>query len=291
MYLLRLALRPFRVAPFSQLFSSLAVGFLLVLACSLFWMQTSLKPLIAKLKAEQVLTVYLSPTAPDQTESQWVDQIRMQLGAQSQAEVNYVGSNDFIHLIQNQYPTLARELEDLGQEAQQVIPRYISISGVIHSSVIAGIKKLTGVESMESSKDRYHHIVGAFSVLRWIAKILIAGICFALLVGMIHLARMNAYLHRDVLKLLHFWGANRWTLLLPGVISGSIVGFIGGFFASIFWLSLGKLFIHYIQSLSGFLKYLPTNSIPFFWLLILAGGLLGAVSGLIGKSWGGGYSS
>lgn len=290
MYLLNLSLRPWKMAPFSQLLSAVAVGFLLILSCSLFWMQTSLKPLISKLKAEQVVTIYLSNLGPQQTEAQWIDKIQMNLGSHSQAEVKYVGISDFISLIHQQYPSLARELEDLGQEVQQVVPRYISIAGILSTSAVEALKKMPGIENIESSQDRYHHIVGAFSVLRWIAKILIVGVCFALLVGMVHLSRINAHLHRDVLKLLRYWGAGRWTLMLPGVIAGASVGFLGGLLAGLAWVSLGKVFIFYVQSLSEMFTLLPETQTPFAWILVLTGTLLGVLSGMLGRS-SGGYAS
>ena len=69
MLLLKLSLRPWKLAPASHLFSSVAVGFLLLLVGFLFWMQTGLRPLVARLQGEQVVTAYLDPSvdAKDET--------------------------------------------------------------------------------------------------------------------------------------------------------------------------------------------------------------------------------
>jgi cell division protein FtsX len=81
MYLLKLAVRPWRLAPFSQVFSALAVAFLLVLVGFLFWMQEGLRPVLTRLQGEQVITAYLRAEVPEKEESKIVDQIRVAVGA------------------------------------------------------------------------------------------------------------------------------------------------------------------------------------------------------------------
>ena len=133
MYLLKLALRPWRLALWSQLFSSMAVGFLLLLMGFLLWIEQGLKPILVRLHGEQVVTAYLDNTVNSKDEKLVVDKIRVALGAEStttstEPEIKLVNSADFIGLIKNQYPDLGGELENLGQEIEQIVPRYISIS-------------------------------------------------------------------------------------------------------------------------------------------------------------------
>src|SRR6185503_10890780 len=97
-----------------------------------------------------------------------------------------------------------------------IIPRYVSISGMLEDSTLERVKSVSGVESAETSKDRYRHVVSAFTALKWVLNFLVAGIGLALLTGLIHLARTNAYLHRDSISLLRLWGASEWTLRAPG---------------------------------------------------------------------------
>ena len=79
MLLLKLALRPWRLAPYSQFFSAFAVAFLLLLAGLLFWMQQGLKPVLVRLQQEQVITAYLGPSIDPKSDNQVIDQIQLAL--------------------------------------------------------------------------------------------------------------------------------------------------------------------------------------------------------------------
>ena len=283
MYLLKLALRPWRLAPFSQLFSAIAVGFLLFLISFLFWMQQGLKPVLSRLQGEQVIIAYLDRSVDRKEEERIVDQIHISLGAHPGAEVKLVNSDQFIGMLKTQYAELGRELEDLGQEMDQVVPRYVSITGMLPQSTLDQVKQISGVESADSSKDRYASVIGAFKALRWIAGILMAGLGLALLTGLIHLSRMNAYLHRDALSLLRFWGAGSGILAAPGMVSGLIVGILGGSIAFFGWIILGNSLTLHVRALSLLLKQMPPVYSHLPGTLFLLGGLMGFIAGVLGS--------
>ena len=273
MFLLKLSLRPWRLAPIGHVFSSLAVGFLLLLAGFLFWMQAGLKPVLARLQGEQVVTAYLDATVDGKDESKIVDSIRTSLGAHAQSsEIRFVGSAQFVENLKGAYPELSRELEDLGPEMATVVPRYVSVAGILPDRALERIKSVPGIESAESSKDRYAHIVGAFLALRWVSRLLIAGVCFALFTGLIHLARMNAFMHREALSILKLWGASQAELRAPGMISGSLVGALGGAIALLGWLTAGQWLGSQLRLLSPLAARAAARLRPGFALgLLLAG--------------------
>ena len=283
MYLLKLSLRPWRLAPFSQLFSAIAVGFLLFLISFLFWMQQGLKPILTRLQGEQVIVAYIDHSTEKKDEAHIVDQIRMSAGAHPTTEVKLVDTSQFIDQLKTQYPDLGRELEDLGQEVDQIVPRYVSVAGILPASTLEKVRQIPGIESAESSKDRYASIVGAFKALRWIAGILMAGLCLALLTGLIHLSRMNAYLHRDALSLLRFWGAGNWILAAPGILSGLIVGFTGGGIAVGGWQTIGNALTLHVRALSVLLKAMPAAHSHVPVLLFFLGGAMGLIAGVLGS--------
>lgn len=283
MYLLKLSLRVWKIAPLSQTFSAIAVGFLLVLIGFLFWIQQGLQPILARLQTEQVVTAYLSSSVDPKGEASLLDEVRQVIGPENSAEVKLITAPQFVTLLKNQYPDLGRELEDLGQEMFQVIPRYISITGTLGSFSLEKIRGIHGIESAESSKDRYRPIVGAFSVLRWVTRVLMVGVILALLTGLIHLSRMNIYLHHDALSLLKFWGAGRGTLAVPGVISGLVVGILGGAIASTGWLTAGNSMVHHIRAISSILKGMPTVHSHIAMSLFIAGCGVGTISGFLGS--------
>ncbi len=283
MYLLKLALRSWRLAPLSQVFSAIAVGFLLLLIGFLFWMHQGLKPILVRLQGEQVITAYIQSTVEKKDELKLLDEVHRALVHEGNVDVKMVNASQFLQLLKGQYPDLGRELEDLGQEMVQVIPRYVSVSGILSNSALEKIKNIPGIESAESSKDRYRQIVGAFSALRWVARILMTGVFFALLTGLIHLSRMNVYLHQDALSLLKYWGAGSGTLVTPGIISGLCVGIIGGGIASIGWLTGGNWLTHQVKALSSLLKTMPSVHSHLAIVLFIVGATLGLLAGALGS--------
>jgi cell division transport system permease protein len=285
MYLLKLAIRPWRLAPWSQMFSGMAVGFLLLLIGFLFWIERGLKPVLARLEGEQVVTAYLDSTVSSKNETLVVDKIRIALGAESMTsvpEIKFVNSNQFIGLIKNKYPDLGRELEDLGQEMDLVVPRYVSISGMLPTSLLNKVKAISEIEYAESSKDRYRQTAGAFSALRWVVRALMLGIALSLLTGLIHLSRMNAFLQSDSLHLLKLWGADNKILLIPGLVSGLLVGLFGGGIALGGWITVGHWLTHHVRSLSVALKGMPLVTSQFQLALLFIGAFMGILAGVLG---------
>ena len=76
MYLLKLSLRPWREAPFSQLVTVFTVGFLLFLVVFLYWTEKGLDRVVSRLESEQVVTAYLGENVLPEDEAQIVDTIR-----------------------------------------------------------------------------------------------------------------------------------------------------------------------------------------------------------------------
>jgi cell division protein FtsX len=280
-----LSLRPWRLAPVSHLFSSVAVGVLLLLAGFLYWMQSGLRPVVARLQGEQVITAYLDPATAPKDEDKIVDAIRGSLGAHADSyDVRFVAAKQFVENLKEPYPELSRELEDLGAEMETVVPRYVSVSGVLPAQALEAIKSVPGIEAAETSKDRYAQVVGAFVTLRWVAKLLIVGVCFALLTGLIHLSRMNAFMHREVLQVLRLWGGGPGILRAPSMLSGGLVGVLGGAIASLGWLSLGGTLALHVRSLSPVLRDLPRASGGLAFGIFFAGILIGLFAGALGSA-------
>ncbi len=282
LYLLKLSFRTWRIAPFSQAFSALAVGFLLFLIGFLIWLEQGIRPILSRLQREQVITAYLSPSVETRDEAKLLNEVKGIVEAEGHPEVKLVDVPEFISLMKTHHESLGRELEHLGTEMNQIIPRYISISGILKSSVFGKIKSLSGIEEVESSKDRHRQIVGVFSVLRWIVRILSVGVFFALMIGLIHLSRMNQYFYRDALIVLKLWGAGQGTLMTPSLISAFSVGLIGGVIAAMAWILGGAWLAVHMQSLSGVLRTMPSIRASLAMVFLIAGGGVGLLAGMLG---------
>lgn len=283
--LLRLSMRPWRAA-LSQSFSVLAVGVLLLLSGILYWFQSGLKPVLHRLRAEQVVTVYLKANTPETTDQALatVDSIKMLSGAQAirESDLEWVDSVKFLEKIKKTDHELYEELNVLGDEIPSLVPRYVSLTGLVNDRFINELKSLEGVESVETSKDRNRAAVGAFSTLRWISRVLLVGVLFSLLIGLIHLSRSNSYLQRDSILILKSWGADESIARLPSVLSGFSVGFLGGLLAMIGWWSLHHWVVAKTLTLSPFLSEMTAPALYVGFIFIILGSVLGSIAGWLG---------
>jgi cell division protein FtsX len=290
MFLLRLSFRPWRKAPASQWVSAGVVGVLLVMMGLFHWVNAGITPLLAQLQSEEVLLAYLSPvTDPaadlDKEDQKVVDQIRVALGAHAEkAEFQKVSSGQFLDKIKIAYPDLAREIADLGAESKAIIPRYISVSGNLGEALtpasLEKIKSLNGVEGVETSRQRFEPVVGAFRGLGQFVQVLMWGLAIALFSGLVHLSRTHAILHRESLDVMRQWGASSFMVRLPGVLSGVWVGTLGGALASVIWLLARQGGAARFRALSPLMSQFPDAPASFALILLAAGVLFGAAAGL-----------
>jgi cell division protein FtsX len=275
----------------SHLFSAAAVGFLLLVAGFLYWLQAGLKPVVSRLRGEQVITAYLSMPAPSvalqdppQPELDKLgDTIRTAIGAHAEdVSLEYVGAQKFVDHLKGPYPELARELEDLGPEMASVVPRYFSVTGVFNGGALERVRAVPGIESAESSRDRYARVVGAFVALRWVARLLASGALLALLTGLVQLSRLSAYMHRETLSILRLWGAGALEVRAPAMVSGALVGLAGGALAATGWIAAGQGLSRQIRALSPMLGALPEPGIALALGMALAGLAIGLCAGALG---------
>ena len=281
MYLLKLAFRPWKKAPVSQFLTAASIGVLLFFMGFLLWVQSGLKPVIEKLKNEYVVTVYLEPTLEHSQESQLIDQIHESLGSQAEHEFKTIEPQVFISKIREINSHLANELEDLGAESKTVIPKFVTISGTLNNLDLDRLRAFKGVDQVESTRDRNKNTVAAYTVLNRLIGLLILGLCFALLTGLIHLVRINSHMHEDAVLLMKQWGAGIFEMRIPTFVSGLSVGLAGGVIAALSWIFVGSRLVEHIKNLSINLRDINTEN-PYLALVLLAIGLLlGVFSGFL----------
>lgn len=287
-YLFRLAIRPWRMAPLSQVFSSFVVGFLVLLCGFLFFLEQGLRPIVDRLQGEEVITAWVLPEIPATDEQALLAQVRTAVEStlpRKQArgfDARFTGTEEFLKGIEKPYPELKRQLEELGAANSDMVPRYMTLSGVFSDGTLDAIRAVRGVEKVETSRNRHAHVVGAYRALRWVVRLLVAGLALALLTGLIHLARMNAHLHRDALSILRLWGAGPWTLRTPALFSGALVGVLGGAASFLGWSLASPWLIHNIRSLSPMLAELRMPGLEASAGLLVAGILIGVIAGSAG---------
>jgi len=279
----------------SQLFSSFVVGFLVLLCGFLFFLERGLKPVVDRLQGEEVITAWLQPEVPSGDEQALLEQVRsavlkaMPARSSRNLDIRFTQSAQFLDGIGKTYPELRRQIEDLVGAGGDLVPRYITLSGVFGDRVLAAIQEVKGIEQAETSRNRHAHVVGAYRALRWVVRLLVAGLALALVTGLIHLARMNAHLHRDALSVLRLWGAGPWVLRVPALFSGAMVGLIGGMASFVGWGAGSSWLAKNIRSLSPMLQELRFPGVEAAAGLLVAGVLIGVIAGSAG-TWSAGGS-
>lgn len=286
MYLVKLALRPWKESMLSQFLTIFMIGFLLFLICFLFWIELGLDPVIGRLKNDQVVTAYLSSGITSEDESRVMDSIRLSLGSSTvqNVDIEFVGPEGFLSDMEKSYPQLGKQLLDLGGELNSIVPRYVSLTGTVSEAIVDKIRSIPGIESVDHSVDRFQHVIGAFLTLQWLSLVLGVGLCIAMFIGLLHLARTNSQMNRETLNVLRLWGAGPLTLKVPNILSGVIVGFAGGMVAYLVWSFASPWLIEQVRSLSPILVYMALPHPTLELTTVFIGVLVGVLTGLFGET-------
>lgn len=276
------------MAPLSQVFGILNIAMILFLGGFLSWLDQALAPVVAKLETEETLTVYLSPQLAAADEAQLIDRVKVSIAhADAQPQVKVVRSREFLDEIARQYPDLANELAQMGPEGDLMIPRYISITGILPPGIGERVRSLVGVEGIDSSGDRLRPVAGAFSALRWLVRALSFGLALALFAAMAQLGRLNFNHLADALATLRFWGADAFQAAIPGLLAGIFVGVLGGILGALVWIGFSGWLGSELASLSEVLGTLPAPELELAWLLLVFGAACGICAGGAGMVHGG----
>ena len=143
---------------------------------------------------------------------------------------------------------------------------------------------IPGVDSVDTSRDRYPQIISAFEALRTVCKALGLALILAILTGITQVSRMNAHLQADVLPILRLWGAGRFAIRAPAILGGLLLGVIAAGFASLAWWGFVPDLVTHLRSLSPMLATLPAPSAGAMAVLTVLGVGLGMLGGALGAS-------
>jgi cell division protein FtsX len=260
MYLLKLALRPWRVNPLSQIFFALSVGILLFVGGMLAAFLGNVQNSIAELQKQQVVMVYLAGTLSPEQEKTAVDQIKSTLAApiadvngenQKTPELIPLNQNEFLEELRLYSPEVLNELLGLGNMMNSMIPKGVGISGEVGNEGLSKIKSILGVEAVENSRQRFDLAIQSLSQLKTFLLLVSGGLLIVFLTAFVHFARLNGSLFSDLRSLLTLMGARPWYVPIPSIISGVLVGFLGGALASLLWVVFSGDLFYQINQIAG----------------------------------------
>ncbi|HTL11636.1 MAG TPA: hypothetical protein VL588_04070 [Bdellovibrionota bacterium] len=280
MYLLKIALRPWRVAPLSQGLGAATAGFLLLMMGLLIWVDRGLAPAVEHLRNDSVATVYLAPPAQGETADGPLKAVRAVVGPEVTAR--FVDRAQFVGELKGTYPQLADQLLELGSEMNTVVPRYITVSGALGDDTVARLRSLPGVLQVDRSEGRSGRVFSAIHAMRWLARVLALAIGAAVIAALSQMARMNWGILGESTSLLRLWGGGELASRLPGVVAGLVAGGTAGALTLALWFPAGGWIGARIRALSPLLASLPAPGGALPLTLALAAVLIGGAAALLG---------
>jgi|GEM_PF-2949385 len=259
MFALKLALRPWRLQPLSQILSFSTLAVLLLLAGFFASLATALPELRKNLEGDQIASVFLDPASEPANLDSVKDQIRLSLGS-SAVQVEYIDADAFLNTIQQNQPDLAKEVAALGNEKDWVTPRHFSLRGAIGEKMIERLRVIPGVESVAFSAHRFQPIVENLSAIAWLSRVLFSAIAFAMLAVLILLGRLNSAIFAEAEGIVSQMGGSHWQARFPARLNPILLASAAGLVAAVCFLKLSPWFAAKMVMLSPFFAGLGTSA-------------------------------
>lgn len=290
MFLLKLAIRPWKLAPFSQFLASTSSVVLLFLIGFLVWFSSSVSTVIKRLSGDQIVTVYLETGSDAAKPGVVTDSIRTSLGS-SAIHIDFVGANEFLDSLAKNYPELSKEISSLGEEQKALTPQYLSLKGKITNDQLIRIKKINGVESIDTSGDRFRPIVENLQALRFVTNAFLIGAFIALAALFILLSRMNRSIHDEISSLLRQMGSSEARARSPQILSGALFGLSTAGVAGFLAMLAQERFLAHFMTFSPYFNSMSEPSFIHHLIIPLTGVGIGAACGWFGSKFRGEQSA
>jgi len=281
MFALKLALRPWRLQPLSQILSFTTLSVLLLLAGFFGSLATTIPELRKGLEGDQVASVFLDPASEPTHFDSVRDQVRLSIGS-SPVRVEFVDGDAFLSALQKTQPDLAKEVAALGNEKDWVTPRHFSLRGSIGEKLVERLRSIPGVESVSFSARRFQPIVENLSAIGWMSRVLFSAILLAMIAVLILLGRLNSSIFSEAEGIVAQMGGSEWQARFPARLNPILLASGAGLVAGLFFLKLGPWFSAKMASLSPYFSGIGTHSpLVSAPLLLLLGVAVGTISFLL----------
>jgi len=276
MFPLKLALRPWKLQPLSQLLTFATLTTLLLLAGFFGSLVLSLPEIRARLDGDHVASVFLDPSMESTNLETVRDQIRVTLGS-SAVQVEYVDADGFLNSIKNTQPDLAKEVAALGTEKDWVTPKFFSLRGALTERMVETLRGISGVEAVSFSAKRFKPILENIAAIEWLSRVLFAAIVVAMIAVLTLLGRLNSSIFNEAEQIVSQMGGSNAQARLPAQLNPLLLSGAAGLIAGALLMKLDPWFSAKMVSLSPFLRGLDsassTSSLAIFGLGLATGAL------------------
>lgn len=279
MFALKLALRPWRLQPLSQILTFCTLSVLLLLAGFFASLATALPEVRKSLEGDQIASVFLEPSAEPVNLKSFRDQIKISLGSSAAAvKTEFVDGDAFLSNLSENQPDLAKEVAALGNEKEWITPRHFALRGPIGEKAIERLRAIPGVETVSYSAQRFKPIVDNLTAISWLSRVLFSAILLTMVAVLILLGRLNVATFAEAEGIVSQMGGSHWQARFPAHLNPMLLSSGAGLMAALIFLKLNPWFLAKMATLSPFFSELsPASSVspPF---LLGIGLLMGAVA-------------
>ncbi len=290
MPILKLSLRAWRASPGSQVGASLISSALLLCVALLLCLELSIQSARGRVERENRVTVFLAPGGGPDSEMQVTDRIVQSLGAHAETPVHskFVSIADTMAFLREKHPELHAELRDLGQEGEALVPRAVHLTASFDEGrlgeAVSQVKKIQGVDSVDSTESRAAAVGPAIRGLQWLLRLLTLGVVAAWILGWMALARSHAASLSGIAGPLRLWGAGPWTARAPGILAGLWVGLPAGAIAAVAYAFLARPALQKLATSSALFEASAIPGVSGVLVLVMTSAVAGIASGALSGS-------
>lgn len=275
MFTLKLAWRPWRLQPLSQILTFTTLGILMLITGIFGWLSKSLPQVRAQLDGDRVAGVFIDPATEMANLDSIRDQIRVSVGS-SRTSVDYIDADRFLETLSARQPELAKEIAALGNEKEWITPKHFSIRGAITQAQVDRMKAIPGVEAVLFSEKRFRPVVDNLVAIEWLCRLLSLATVFAMLAMLFLLGRINSGIFSEAESIVSQMGGSEWQARLPARMNPFLTSVAASVLATLLFWKLQPGIAAKIGTLSPFLRGLETTTVPVAGVLFV-----GATVGLI----------
>ncbi len=283
MFALKLAFRPWKLQPLSQLLTFITLTTLLLLAGFFGSLTLSLPEIRKRLDGDHVASVFIDPALETSNLRPIQDQIHLSLGS-SPVSVEFIDSDTFLETIRTTQPELAKEVAALGGEKEWVAPKFFSLRGTLNESIIESLRLIPGVEAVSFSGKRFKPILENIAAIEWLSRVLFGAILLAMVAILTLLGRLNASIFHEAEGIVAQMGGTDAQARFPSRLNPILLAGGAGVLSSLILLKLNPWFIAKMVSLSPYLRGMESVTGPTTLALLGLGFMIGVLATLVGPT-------
>ena len=150
-------------------------------------------------------------------------------------------TEEVLKKMEEEEPELVQTVRSLGTEGVQLVPKLLTVRGVVSDEALEKVKLMTEVYRVDQSPVHHARLQGFYSHLNFEMRISVLMILFLVLVQLLVFQRIQSRDSAEVMKNLLVWGVGGAQARVPGFLSIISLSGFSLVLSVIEWFSFRKL--------------------------------------------------